>query len=159
MNTKKPLPPGKLWNGGKKKVRLELSFYGKCSCMNIGKDVIRVLGAPPFICLKINPGMDTIMIAPCPGTDVLSFKVPENIYFMHNVQMRITSRSFVIGLMIKNGMDLSCTYRISGSYLENSNVVLFRLANRQLYVPKQVPPPAPALRPAREQTPVLPPQT
>lgn len=125
--------PDKLWNGGKKNVKLEVSFYGKVNAINIGKDVIRVLGAPLYICFKVNRNMDSIIIAPCEGKETLSFKVPDNIYLVNSVQMRVTSRSFVLGLMTMNNMNMSYTYKVAGTYSEKNNVVIFHLADKRVY--------------------------
>ena len=128
-------PPPRLWNGEKKNVRLEMSFYGKSNSIHISKDAIRVIGAPPYICFKINREMDSIAVAPCKEQDILSFKVPEDIYFVHRVQMRVTSQSFVGGLMIRNGMEPLHTYKVNGTYLEKENAVVFHLADKQICAP------------------------
>lgn len=127
----------KLWNGRKRNVKLEMSFYGKRGAIHIGKDVMRVLGAPAYICIKVNKNMDSIIIAPCEGRETLSFKVPDNIYFTNRVQMRVTSQSFVMGLMTRNDMDLLHTFKIEGTYYEEDNVVIFHLADKRLYEPSQ----------------------
>ena len=82
----------RLWKGEKKNVRLEISFYGKGNAINIGKDVVRILGAPSYICLKVNRSMDSIIITPCEKRETLSFKVPDRIYLVNHVQMHVTSR-------------------------------------------------------------------
>ena len=65
MDEKTIEAPNRLWKGEKKNVRLEISFYGKGNAINIGKDVVRILGAPSYICLKVNRSMDSIIITPC----------------------------------------------------------------------------------------------
>ena len=39
----------KLWRGNKNTVKLEISIYGRVNVINIGKDVLRVIGAPSHI--------------------------------------------------------------------------------------------------------------
>ena len=55
----------KLWRGNKNTVKLEISIYGRVNVINIGKDVLRVIGAPSHICLKINKYMDSFPVMPC----------------------------------------------------------------------------------------------
>ena len=133
MDEKTIEAPNRLWKGEKKNVRLEISFYGKGNAINIGKDVVRILGAPSYICLKVNRSMDSIIITPCEKRETLSFKVPDRIYLVNHVQMHVTSRAFVHGLMTMNDMDLSHTYKVAGAYSEKDNVVIFHLDDKRLY--------------------------
>ena len=50
---------GKLWNGSKKQAKIRISLYGRQNIIQIGKDVVRVLGVPPYISIRINPEMDS----------------------------------------------------------------------------------------------------
>ena len=127
---------GKLWNGSKKTVKLRISIYGKQNCIQIGKDVLRILGAPLFICLKINKEMNSIVVEPAQEKTALSFRVPDGILFNHK-QMIITSASFVIGLMAMNDLDFNETYQIDGIYSEKNNATVFNIHNSKLYVPKK----------------------
>lgn len=119
----------KLWRGNKNKVRLEISIYGRINVLHIGKDVLRVIGAPSHICLKINKEMDSFAVMPCEPAEPMSFKVPDDITLNTRKQMKITSQSFVIGLLSVNGLDLGHTYKISGIYSENNNAVVFNMSD------------------------------
>ena len=128
----------KLWNGNKHVVRLLASIYGKKNAILIGKDVLRVLGGPSHICLKVNKNMDSFLVTPCSERDAMSFKVPENIYECARPQMDVVSRSFVIGLMAMNDLDFDATYNLNGTYSEKYNAVVFNVADAQLYERKEV---------------------
>ena len=44
--------------------------------MNVGKDVIRVLGSPAYICVLQRKDRKAIAITPCAAEHPMSFKVP-----------------------------------------------------------------------------------
>lgn len=124
----------KLWSGTKKSASLRISLYGRTHVLQIGKDVVRVLGAPPYLALRINQEMDSLLIESAMEKHKLSFKVADDLYVNKNRQMTITSISFVIGLMTRNAMNLEETYQIEGVYSEKNNAVVFNLKNARLYV-------------------------
>lgn len=63
----------------------------------------------------------------------MSFQVPDNIMFDHNKMFRVSSQSFVIGLLAMNDLDFNHTYRITGIYSEKNNAVVFNMADIQIY--------------------------
>ncbi len=128
---------GKLWKGSKKQAKLRISLYGRQHVIQIGKDVVRVLGVPPYISIRINLEMDSILIESAMEKHKLSFKVADDICFNKNRQMTITSASFVIGLMVQNNLDLSETYQIEGVYSEKNNAVVFNIKDSKLYESKR----------------------
>lgn len=130
------LMEGKLWKGHKNSANIRISLYGRQNCIQIGKDVLRVLGAPPFISFRINREMNSIVIEPAQEKAPLSFPVPEGIMFNKNKQMTVTSASFVIGIMSMNGLDLSETYQIEGIYSEKNNAAIFNINESKLYIRK-----------------------
>lgn len=119
----------KLWRGNKNKARLEISIYGRINAIHIGKDVLRVIGAPSHICLKINREMDSFAVMPCEPTEPMAFRIPDGIMFSNRKQMKVTSQSFVIGLLSVNGLEVGHTYKISGIYSENNNAVVFHMSD------------------------------
>lgn len=125
--------PKKLWNGTKKKAKLDISIYGRKNAIGIGKDVIRVLGGPSHVCLKIKEGLGSFMITPCAEKDTMSFRVPDNIMFDRHVQMKVTSQSFVIGLLAMNDLEFHHTYKITGVYSEKNNAVVFDMKDIWIY--------------------------
>lgn len=124
----------RLWKGSKKSVKLRISFYGRQNCVQVGKDVVRVLGAPKYITLRVNRDMSSVLIESAEEKHKLSFKVPEDLYANNNAQMVINSTSFVIGIMTHNDLDLGGTYQIEGIYSEKNNAVIFNFADAALFV-------------------------
>ena len=97
--------------------------------IHIGKDVLRVIGTPSHICLKINKEMDPFAVMPCEPAEPMAFKLPEDIMLNTRKQMKVTSQSFVIGLLPINGLGSEYTYKISGIYSENNNAVFFNMSD------------------------------
>ena len=123
----------KLWHGNKHKVSLLASIYGKKNTLFIGKDVLRVLGGPTHICLKVNQKMDSFLVTPCTEKDPMSFKVPKDILMTARPEMHVVSQSFVIGLLAMNDLDFENTYNMSGIYSEKHNAVVFNMSDARLY--------------------------
>ena len=80
--------------------RPTISFKGGDKCINIGKDVIRLLQEPPFIGLFLSEEGDSLAIAPCSEKQKLSFAVPKN-FLTSNVMFRIHSKQFVEGVLVQ----------------------------------------------------------
>lgn len=112
----------------KKTVRIEISLSGKRKEIHIGKDVVRLLGVPAYICLKVNKALDSIVVMPCAGKEYMSFKVPEGILQGKNVSMRVNSQPFVGKMLAVNGYKSDRTYQVRGIYLEKNNAVIFNMA-------------------------------
>ena len=84
--------------------RLTASFYGKEFRIHFAKDILRVLGKPHYICIKVNKDLSSFIITPCEGKMNMSFHVPESLFSENGVKMRIGSQGFVLDLYLKNGM-------------------------------------------------------
>ncbi len=125
--------PRKLWNGTKRKANLLVSIHGRKSVIHIGKDVIRVIGAPSYVSLKVNQDMHSFIVVPSAEKEPMSFKVPDNIMFDNNKMLRVSSQPFVISLLAMNDLDAYHTYRVMGIYSEKNNAVIFNMADIQIY--------------------------
>ncbi len=106
---------------------IELSLQGARNCISIGKGVIRALGKPSHISLKISDTHDSISVFPCDEDDVMSFRVPAKLFIDHRCVMRINSKQFVQGIMNTNDLDSTRTYILSGNYIQSQNVAVFSL--------------------------------
>lgn len=124
---------GKLWSRNKHVARIEISISGKRNEIHIGKDVVRLLGVPEFLCMKVNKAMDSIAIMPCTGKEYMSFKVPEGILLGKHVSMKVVSQSFVDTIMSVNGLKSNRTYQVTGIYSEKNNAVIFNMADMRLF--------------------------
>lgn len=108
-----------------REIRVEISIQGKRDAVGIGKDVIRLLGSPSHVSLKVNEDGSKMVIAPCDADDVMSFKTPDKLFSDHRCVFRITSKSFVHDIMTCNNMERELSYTIPGMYSEKQNVACF----------------------------------
>lgn len=110
-----------------KTYRIEMTLQGARNTISVGKGVIRALGCPSHISLKISDTNDAISIFPCDEDNVMSFRVPEKLLVDHHCVMRIFSKRFVQGIMRMNDLDNTKTYNLVGSYLKAQNTAVFSL--------------------------------
>ena len=108
-------------------IKLTLSLSGCDRRINIGKDVVRVLGVPQYVCIKVNEDLSSIAVLPCEEKEYMSVKVPEKLFTDKKSKLRITSKSYVNQLLTTNGMDPAGTYVFQGVLSGNSNAVVFNL--------------------------------
>lgn len=108
---------------------IEMTIQGGRNCISIGKGVIRALGEPSHVSLKISDNHDSISVFPCDEDDVMAFRVPTKLLIDHHCVMRINSKRFVHGIMRSNGMDITRTYTLSGEYLKEKNIAVFSLVD------------------------------
>ena len=104
--------------------RPTISFKGREKCINIGKDVIRLLQEPPFIGLFLSEEGDSLAIAPCSEKQKLSFAVPKNL-LSSNAMFRIYSKQFVEDVLRSVGLDINKTYRLKGTFIPEHSVITF----------------------------------
>ena len=98
---------------------IELSIQGARNCIGVGKGVIRALGSPSHVTMKISDSHDSLSV----------FRVPVRLFCDHSCVMRINSKRFVHGLMLSNNMDVSRTYTLSGEYIPDKNIAVFSLVD------------------------------
>ena len=102
---------------------------------SIGKDIIKSLGYPKHVCLRINESNRSFAIIPCEANDVMSFKIPEKLFTDSKCVFRINSKSFLISLVLKYNLDPTCVYSCKGVYSKKLNAVIVSLdeSNLDLY--------------------------
>ena len=106
---------------------IEMTLQGARCCISIGKGVIKALGKPSHVSIKISDNHDSLSVFPCDEDDVMAFRVPLKLFTDHRCVMRINSKQFVHGIMRTNQMDTSKTYVLSGEFLEEKNTAVFSL--------------------------------
>lgn len=112
-----------------KSMPIELSLQGARYCISISKGVIRALGEPSHVSIKVNDTNDSISVFPCDEDDAMAFRVPEKLLSDHRCVMRINSKGFVHSIMQANDLDISRTYTIAGEFLKDKNTAVFSLAD------------------------------
>ena len=104
---------------------LGLTISGMRNELSIGRNVIRVLKQPKYLCFRVNNSKNSIIIFPCEYSYPMSYKVPENIILHHHNNLRIYSKEFVQSLLAANQLDNDSTYTINGKYYLEKNLVRF----------------------------------
>lgn len=117
----------------KKCVRLVLSLYGKANSIHISRDIIRILGFPRYISLRIKD-KKYIAILPSNVKEPMSFLVPKSLFDGKNGQFRITSKGFITTIFNDNDLDTNRTYLITGDYSEKENAIFFNIKNRKIII-------------------------
>lgn len=108
----------------KKYNHLELFILGKVHSISVGKDIVRLLGYPQYVCIRINKEYNSILVRACEKNDPMSFKVPTTLFDRSNNVFRIRSKSFILDLFGVNGLDLEKSYSFKGHYDKERNVVI-----------------------------------
>ena len=103
--------------------------------LTIGKDIIKSLGYPKHVCLRINESNRSFAIIPCEANDVMSFKIPDKLFTDSKCVFRIKSKSFLISLILKYNLEPTCVYSCKGVYSKKLNAVIVSLdeSNLDLY--------------------------
>ena len=92
---------------------IELTLQGARCCISVSKGVIKALGKPSHVSIKISDNHDSLSVFPCDEDDVMAFRVPVKLFTDHKCVMRINSKRFVHGIMKTKQMDISKTYVLS----------------------------------------------
>lgn len=108
---------------------IEVTLQGARNCISIGKGVIRALGTPTHVSMKISDTHDSLSVFPCDEDDIMAFRVPVKLFKDHKCVMRINSKRFVHGIMRTNDLDTTKTYVLSGEYLSDLNTAVFSLTD------------------------------
>ena len=100
--------------------------------ITIGKDIVRGLGFPTHVCLRINESTNSVAVMPCEPEDVMSFKVPDNLFTDHHTVFRISSKQFILNLLLKYDLDPAYNYEYKGIISEKLKAAIFSLSEENL---------------------------
>lgn len=106
-----------------------ITIKGPRNRIYIGKDVIRALGFPAFICIKVNEDMSALAIQPGEEKEYMSFKVPERLFDSHKVEFTVHSKRFVYELLTANGLEPESNYPLQGVCAQLENAVIFKIVS------------------------------
>ena len=84
--------------------------------MNVGKDVIRILGSPAYICVLQRKDRKSIAITPCAAEHPMSFKVPDRLLTDGQCRMMINGIQFIQVLLEANGLAAGKDHQFKGRY-------------------------------------------
>lgn len=94
--------------------------------MNVGKDVIRVLGSPAYICVLQRKDRKAIAITPCTAEHPMSFKVPDRLLTDGQCRMMINGIQFIQALLEANELAVGKDHQFKGRYDAEKNAVIIR---------------------------------
>lgn len=104
--------------------------------ITIGKDIVKSLGFPTHVCLRINDVNKSFAIIPCEADDVMSFKVPDKLLTDHHCVFRLHSKEFLLNLILKYDLNPNSVYEYKGKYCPNINAIIVSLEKGNLSVKK-----------------------
>ena len=104
-----------------------ITFSGGSECLTVGRNVIRALMRPAYICFRVSKDRHSLIVYGCNSKDLMSFKVPSRIFEGKQHSVRVYSKAFVLDLIDKNDLDPNTNYMVPGKNLEDKKVVLFDL--------------------------------
>lgn len=110
-----------------KPLHLNITVKGARNRIYISKDVIRALGVPPYVCIKINEDMSSLAIQPGEEKEYMSFKVPDQLFESHKHEFTVHSKSFVYTLLSANNLDTTKNYPLRGICSQLENAIVFKL--------------------------------
>ncbi len=108
--------------------KLVIIFLGDRNGIGFSKSIIRVLGYPSFISIKVTEDFSSLAVVPCEAKEVLSFRVPEKL-FERKPGFRIYSQKFLDTAMSVHKLERKKSYQCVGHYNEEQNAVVFTLAD------------------------------
>ena len=104
-----------------------VSIQGRWNRIRISKNVVRVLGSPEYVCLRVNENLTSFAIMPCDSKDLMSFRVPPGLSGYTKKDFNIYSKAFIVSILEANDFDITRTYRLYGKYSNEKNAVIFRM--------------------------------
>lgn len=108
-------------------MNLRVTIPAESRRMNVGKDVIRVLGSPAYICVLQRKDRKAIAITPCAAEHPMSFKVPGRLLTDGQCRMMINGIQFIQVLLEANGLAAGKDHQFKGRYDAEKNAVIISL--------------------------------
>ena len=113
-------------------MNLRVTIPAESRRMNVGKDVIRVLGSPAYICVLQRKDRKSIVITPCTAEQPMSFKVPDRLLTDGQCRMMINGIQFIHALLETNGLAVGKDHQFKGRYDAEKNAVVISLEENDL---------------------------
>lgn len=108
-------------------MNLRVTIPAESRRMNVGKDVIRILGSPAYICVLQRKDRKSIAITPCAAEHPMSFKVPDKLLTDGQCRMMINGIQFIQVLLEANGLAAGKDHQFKGRYDAEKNAVIISL--------------------------------
>lgn len=108
-------------------MNLRVTIPAESRRMNVGKDVIRILGSPAYICVLQRKDRKSIAITPCAAEHPMSFKVPDRLLTDGQCRMMINGIQFIQVLLEANGLVQEKTISLKDGMMPRKMQLSFRL--------------------------------
>ena len=108
-------------------MNLRVTIPAESRRMNVGKDVIRVLGSPAYICVLQRKDRKAIAITPCAAEHPMSFKVPDKLLTDGQCRMMINGIQFIQVLLEANGLAAGKDISLKDGMMPRKMQLSFRL--------------------------------
>ena len=115
---------------------LTVSIMGKEGAIGIHKNIVRSLGCPNYLCLRVSRSNNSFLLRPCNADDKLSFQMPQDFLNDHHINYRIRSLRFVQDLLSINKLDKNGSYYLTGQMLKNNIAIVFPLVSARPITPE-----------------------
>lgn len=115
---------------------LTVSIMGKEGAIGIHKNIVRSLGCPNYLCLRVSRSRNSFLLRPCGADEKLSFQMPQDFLNDHHINYRIRSLRFVQNLLQNNKLDKNSSYYLTGKMLKEDNAVVFSLVSARPISPE-----------------------
>ena len=112
-------------------MNLRVTIPAESRRMNVGKDVIRILGSPAYICILQRKDRQSIAITPCAAEHPMSFKVPDKLLTDGQCRMMINGIQFIHALLETNDLAVGKDHRFKGRYDAEKNAVVISLEENE----------------------------
>ena len=112
-------------------MNLRVTIPAESRRLNVGKDVIRILGSPAYICVLQRKDRKSIAITPCAAEHPMSFKVPDRLLTDGQCRMMINGIQFIQVLLEANGLAAGKDHQFKGRYDAEKNAVVISLEENE----------------------------
>lgn len=104
-----------------------ISICGNRSEISLGSSMISILGNPHYVTFKINKQKDSLIFFPCKSTNVLAYRVPDDVHINRGSRVRIKGKEFIRELLQVNGLDERINYAVPGAFVPDKGLTVFHL--------------------------------
>ena len=116
-------------------MNLRVTIPAESRRLTVGKDVIRILGSPAYICVLQRKDRKSIAITPCAAEHPMSFQVPDRPLTDGQCRMMINGIQFIQVLLEANGLAAGIDHQFKGRYDAEKNAVIISLEKDEQSAP------------------------
>ncbi len=111
---------------------LTITLLGREGAIGIRKNVVKALGSPRYVSLRISYKNKSLLLLPCDQKDVMSYEMPHDFMNGRHINFRIYSLSFVQDLLKTHGLNSDASYILKGKLSSKIKGIYFPLSTAKL---------------------------